>query len=362
MALGSQSEWIVNRSADLPRAQQNGTDELHSVQRLMQRLAHTDGKLGESAAYHLNTGGKFLRARLALSACAALDVDWKSAVYLAAACEFLHNASLVHDDIQDRDVQRREQASVWHRYGLNTAITLGDFFLALGFLTLAKIRCSEKSRSALDRVFSKRVTDVIRGQTKDLELTGGARLSIPEYDELARAKTGPLLSLPIEGALILSGANLGTRDNARDCLNWFGIAYQLRDDLLDFCAAGGQCAAASDLRNGKPNAVLLYFLADSRNGQRHALFEFLSRSAERASADELDAWAACIRASNAFKSAIEHFRSCCIRSSKEADKLPHALAEIIKEFIASIKHKIDQLDPSDLEGHRAEHSFPSQIV
>jgi geranylgeranyl pyrophosphate synthase len=361
MTVGSQDEWIANRSAGPPIPQQDRTDGLDCVQRLMQRLAHTDGKLGQSAAYHLNTGGKFLRARLALSACAALGVDRKNAIYLAAACEFLHNASLVHDDIQDRDVQRREQASVWHRYGLNTAITLGDFFLVLGFLALARIECSE-SRAALDGVFSERVTDVIRGQAKDLESAGEPRLSIPEYDELARAKAGSLLSLPIEGALILSGAGLGTRDSAHHCLNWFGIAYQLRDDLLDFCAPDGRRAAASDLRNGRPNAVLLHFLADLRNGERHALAEFISRAAEHAGADELDAWVAYIRASNAFVSAIDHFRSCCIRSSQEADKLPHPLPEVIKEFIASIKHKIDQLDARGLDGHRSKRSSPSRIA
>jgi geranylgeranyl pyrophosphate synthase len=353
---------MANRSAWLPTPQQNLTDELYCVQQHMQRLAHTDGKLGQSAAYHLNTGGKFLRARLALSACAALNVDRKNAIYLAAACEFLHNASLVHDDIQDRDVLRREQASVWHRYGLNTAITLGDFFLVLGFLTLARIDCSDRSRTALHRVFSERVTDVIRGQARDLELTGVPCLSIPEYDELARAKAGPLLSLPVEGALILSGGSVGTRDNAHDCLNWFGIAYQLRDDLLDFCAPDDRCAAASDLRNGKQNAVLLHFLSDSRNGERHALSEFLSSSADRASADELDAWAVSIRASNAFVSAIDHFRSCCIRSSQEADKLPPALAEVIKNFIANIKHKIDQLDARDLDGYRSGRPSPSRIT
>jgi geranylgeranyl pyrophosphate synthase len=362
MRVGSQGEWVANRSASLPTPQQDRIDGVHCVQRLMQRLAHTDGKLGQSAAYHLNTGGKFLRARLALSACAALDVNRKSAIYRAAGCEFLHNASLVHDDIQDRDVQRRDQASVWHRYGLNTAITLGDFFLVLGFLTLARIQCSGTSRAALDRVFSERVTDVIRGQAKDLESTGEPRLSIAEHDALARAKTGPLLSLPIEGALILSGASVGTRDKAHDCLNWFGIAYQLRDDILDFCAPDGRRAAASDLRNGRPNAVLLHFLSDSRNGERHALSEFLSRSADRASADELDAWVACVRGSNAFESAIDHFRSCCIRSSQEADKLPHALAEVIKEFISGIKHKIDQLDASDLDGYGSGRSSASQIA
>jgi geranylgeranyl diphosphate synthase, type I len=359
MPVGSQREWIANRSASLPTPQQDRTDGLHCVQRLMQRLAHTDGKLGDSAAYHLNTGGKFLRARLALSACAALDVDRKNAIHLAAACEFLHNASLVHDDIQDRDVQRRQQASVWHRYGLNTAITLGDFFLVLGFLTLAKIECSERSRAALDRVFSERVTDVIRGQTKDLELSRETCFGIPEYVDLARAKTGPLLSLPIEGALILSGAHVGTRDNAHDCLNWFGIAYQLRDDLLDFCAPDGRRAAASDLRNGRQNAVLLHFLSDSRNGERDALSELLSRSADRAGADELDAWVACIRASHAFETAIDHFRACCTRSSQEADKLPRALGQVINEFIATIKHKIDQLDTRDLEGYRPGRCSPS---
>jgi geranylgeranyl pyrophosphate synthase len=359
MTVGSQDEWIANRLAGLRGPHQDPSDGLHCVQRLMQCLAQTHGKLGESAAYHLNTGGKFLRARLALSACSALEVDQNKAICLAAACEFLHNASLVHDDIQDRDVQRRQQPSVWHRYGLNTAITLGDFFLVLGFSSLARIECSQTSRATLDRAFSERVTDVIRGQAQDLESTGQPQLTIRDYEDLARAKAGALLSLPIEGALILSGASVGTRDTAHTCLNWFGIAYQLRDDLLDFCAPDGRAAAASDLRNAKPNAVMLYFLSDSRNAERHALSEFLSRSAGRASADELAGWAACIRASNAFASTIGHFYSCCMRSSQEADKLPHALGRGIKEFIATIKQKIDELDATGFDRLRSARPAPS---
>jgi geranylgeranyl diphosphate synthase, type I len=350
MPVASQGECIANRAGGLPTSAPESGDELQCVERLMREMAHADGKLGESAVYHLSTGGKLLRARLALSGCAALDVDGKNAICLAAACEFLHNASLVHDDIQDRDVQRRGQASVWHRYGLNTAITLGDFLLVLGFQALARIECGEKSRAALDRVFSERVVDVIRGQAKDLELAAVPRLSIADYEALARAKAGPLLSLPIEGALILSGAGASTRANARDSLNWFGVAYQLRDDLLEFCAP--DCAAASDLRNGRFNAVLLHFLGDSRNGQRHALSDFLARAAERAGNDELDAWAARIRASEAFERAIDHFRACCMRSSQAADTLPRALGHVIKEFIATIQRKIDGLEPGGADHYR----------
>jgi geranylgeranyl diphosphate synthase, type I len=343
MTAAPENAWIRKPPAYTRAPTQSGTAELYCVRRLMQWLARAHGSLGDSAAYHLSTGGKCLRARLALAGCAALNVPRKQSIYLAAACEFLHNASLVHDDIQDKDVQRRDQETVWYRYGINTGITLGDFFLVLGFLTISKINCSAQRKAALHRVFGERVADVVRGQGRDLDSSGQPRLTISEYDRLARAKTGPLLSIPVEGALLLSGANETVCEDARTAMGWLGLAYQLRDDLLDFCVQNGRDGAASDLRNGKANAVLLDYLTESTPQEQAALADFLARSHSSARNEEVHEWVTRIRESIAFEATVRRFRASCANGRAAADRLPAALADILNEFIATISAKIEQL-------------------
>src|SRR6056297_2071568 len=92
-----------------------------------------EGKLGEALDHHFAAAGGFGRARLALDASEALGLDRSIAISLAVACELLHNASLVHDDLQDRDELRRGQLAVWARFGEDVAISVGDFLLTRAF-------------------------------------------------------------------------------------------------------------------------------------------------------------------------------------------------------------------------------------
>jgi geranylgeranyl pyrophosphate synthase len=316
-------------------------------------LARAEGSLGKAAAFHLRTGGHFLRARLALAACAALRVDRKQAIYLAAACEFLHNASLVHDDIQDNDLMRRDQPSVWHLYGISIAITLGDFLFGLGFLAISKINCPAKHKADLLELFSHRSTAVIRGQGRDLDVSGDLTFALSDYDALARAKTGPLLSIAIEGALLLSGADAALCAEACTCMEWFGIAYQLRDDLLDFCVQEERDAAASDLRNAKANAVLLRFVAASPPEERNALSILMTTAQQSAGSELLQTWARRIRTSSAFEMTIHHFFFSCKQSSIAAEKLPAELANVIRAFVTLASDKIENLRMSDCASMRA---------
>ena len=91
-----------------------------------------------AARYHLSAGGSRVRARLAVAASLALGLSKADAVHIASCAELLHNASLVHDDIQDRDVIRRGQAAVWSKYGSNLAICTGDLLLSAAYSVLCR--------------------------------------------------------------------------------------------------------------------------------------------------------------------------------------------------------------------------------
>ena len=127
-------------------------DLLSRVEARMTELAG-DRLIDPAAAMvceHLDTGGKRLRARLALASCQALGGTAEDAVDWAAAVELLHNASLIHDDIQDGDRTRRGRPALWTKYGAAQAINTGDLLLMLPFRALN--RYPAEAQAALEHL------------------------------------------------------------------------------------------------------------------------------------------------------------------------------------------------------------------
>lgn len=203
---------------------------LQQVEQRMRTLARQGtGHAGAAAAAHLDAGGGRVRARLALHAALSLRRPRAEAVAIAAACELLHNASLVHDDLQDRDPLRRGQPAVWRAHGDAAAICIGDLLLSCAYAALSE--CGPQA-ACLIATTHQRVSAVIRGQCSDLALKGRTDVSLATYEEVAAGKSGPLLSLPIELALLLAGeAQQGPR--AIQAASLFAVAYQMTDDLAD---------------------------------------------------------------------------------------------------------------------------------
>jgi len=121
----------------------------------------------DAAVFHLERVGHQVRARIALGACQALGVDLQHALTLAAASELLHNASLVHDDLQDQDTERRGQPAVWVKYDANTAICTGDLLLSCSYGVLAQYP-NQSLVGALLRRMHARTAQAVLGQNADL--------------------------------------------------------------------------------------------------------------------------------------------------------------------------------------------------
>ena len=206
------------------------TSNIRQVERLMLDLVrHSGGEAGEAAAYHLCAGGSRVRALLALDAARALARPEREAIAIAAACELLHNASLVHDDLQDRDVHRRGQEAVWRRYGDAAAICVGDLLLSAAYAAMAT---TGATASLLITRMHHRVSAVIRGQCDDIALQGATMACLETYEQIAWAKSGPLLVLPIELALVLADREDAIA-TAVEAGSLFAVGYQIADDLDD---------------------------------------------------------------------------------------------------------------------------------
>lgn len=204
---------------------------LDSIGRASEQTNARDNVCCSAAKYHLASGGHKIRAKLCIEACIALDIKYQDMLIMAAVCELLHNASLIHDDIQDGDIIRRDVETVWKKFGVNVALCTGDFLLSAAYGVLANLSDIQLIPKLIATIHQ-RTSTVIQGQCADIAYQNQQLCSISSYKKIAISKSGALLSLPIELALMAS-QRLESIADARAAAESFAIAYQIVDDLAD---------------------------------------------------------------------------------------------------------------------------------
>jgi geranylgeranyl diphosphate synthase type I len=184
----------------------------------------------EPSRFHLESGGNRTRAKLCIDAGLALQLPSKAIISLASCIELLHNASLVHDDLQDADDTRRGRESVWKKFGKAQAICSGDLMISAAFGAIADIGLHESLPTLLTHTHQA-VAKTIQGQSRDLDAQ--ANMTMQEYEDIAAMKSGPLIQLTMVLPLIHAGyfQHINTVDIA---LKKFSIVYQIVDDLADW--------------------------------------------------------------------------------------------------------------------------------
>jgi geranylgeranyl pyrophosphate synthase len=185
----------------------------------------------QSGHYHLRGGGRRARAQLAIECGLALNVEASNIVAVAASSELIHNASLVHDDLQDKDPLRRGKAAVWSHFGNNIAVCTGDLMLSAAYGCLAPIQPIHVIPTLIT-VLQKRIGQAIAGQCADLTFRDLPDLNIEQYINIAAAKSGALLSLPIELILCVADAAEAAKE-AQKAARALAVGYQILDDLDD---------------------------------------------------------------------------------------------------------------------------------
>lgn len=231
-------------------------------------VARLDGGLAGICGYQLGlrdlqgrpTGtldGKLLRPACTLLCAAAAGADPAAVVAPAAALELLHNASLVHDDIMDRDRERRHRPTLWARYGVARAILAGDALIALGFEVLAGH--PHRSAATATRLLAGTLRGLACGQLDDLRFERRADVTVSACLSMLEEKTGALLGL----ACRLGGLYAPVPSVWADRLDEFGrrlgVAFQIADDILGIWgdpAVTGK-PVGSDLRARKSSAPVV---------------------------------------------------------------------------------------------------------
>ncbi len=181
--------------------------------------------------YILSFGGKKVRPTLTVLAANLFAEDINPALPAAAAIEIFHNFTLMHDDIMDRAPLRRNQPTVHTKWNDNTAILSGDAMMIKAYQYMAQVP-ENKLKECLS-VFSQTAIEVCEGQQFDVEFENRNDVSADEYLEMIRLKTAVLLGASLKIGAIVGGADTANAQRLYDFGVNIGLAFQLKDDLLD---------------------------------------------------------------------------------------------------------------------------------
>lgn len=316
---------------------------MDDVEHLLHELATGSRfeRLGVIAREHLTTGGKRLRARLALATMEALGGDRQAAVPWAAATEMLHNATLVHDDLQDGDAVRRGQPAVWARHGVNQAINVGDLMLILPWRALEHLDCDPGRQWLLARQLARCAEEVVRGQSAELDLLPRRRLDWEAYREAAEGKTAALFALPIYGSCVLAGCDPAEASVYARELRSVGTLFQIADDVLDLYGDKGRGEPGADLREGKVSALVVEYLRLHPDA-RDALIGLLELDRDDTPTDRVAAMIATFREGGALDAVWERLRAIetGVRQSSLAQvpTLHRVALDLVDRALAPIRH------------------------
>ena len=245
--------------------------------------------LYEPIAYVLSIGGKRIRPVLTLMACNLFSGNVQQALNTAIGLEIFHNFTLLHDDIMDHADVRRGQPTVHKKWDDNTAILSGDVMQIAAYQFIAKTTSGNLKRT-LD-LFSQTAAEICEGQQYDVEFESRKKVEASEYLEMIRLKTAVLL-----GAALQIGAWIGGADNEDAQLLYdfginIGLAFQLKDDLLDVYgdeATFGK-KIGGDILCNKKTYLLIHALEIAKGKDAEELQKWLAVSEEKLSDDKINA-------------------------------------------------------------------------
>jgi geranylgeranyl diphosphate synthase type I len=209
-----------------------------------------------------NAAGKALRPTLCLSACEVAGGEYSRALSAAAAIELVHNYSLIHDDIQDDDRERRHRPTVWCLWGKPQAINAGTAMRLLANMALLRLEArgvSQQRRLRIQQLLDETSLRLIEGQYLDINFETRFDINVSDYLTMIDKKTAALIACSLEVGALLGSDNDSLSDKFSNIGRNLGLAFQIIDDILGIYSNGN---------NGDIDEVLQ--ILESVNARSHA--------------------------------------------------------------------------------------------
>jgi octaprenyl-diphosphate synthase len=237
---------------------------------IRERLSSRVALIDQISNYIVHAGGKRIRPRLLLLFSEALGFRGHERYELAAAVEFIHTATLLHDDVVDESSLRRGRSTANAMFGNAASVLVGDFLYSRAF----QMMVSANNMRVL-AVLADATNTIAEGEVLQLMNMHDPDLAVDDYLQVIRFKTAKLFEASARLGAILGGADAATENACADYGRALGTGFQLVDDLLDYDGNSDELGknVGDDLREGKPTLPLLIAMARGTPAERSLLRE-----------------------------------------------------------------------------------------
>ena len=266
-------------------------DDMRAVDEVIRQRLHSDVALvRQIAEYIVGSGGKRLRPALVLTVARAFGYHGTHHHELAAVVEFIHTATLLHDDVVDESELRRGRETANAAFGNAAAVLVGDFLYSRAFQMMVSV-----GDMRVMQVLSDATNVIAEGEVLQLMNCGNADVDVPAYLKVIRYKTAKLFEASARLGAILGGADETVERRLGEYGMHLGTAFQIIDDVLDYSsedAATGK-HLGDDLAEGKPTLPLILAMERGTPEQAALVRDAIENGRREAFPDVLAAITAC---------------------------------------------------------------------
>ena len=281
---------------------------------IRERLASRVVLIDQISRYIVGAGGKRIRPRLVLLFSEALGFEGPERYELAAIVEFIHTATLLHDDVVDESALRRGRATANAMFGNAASVLVGDFLYSRAFQMMVSV-----NRMRVLEVLADATNVIAEGEVLQLMNMHDPDLAVDDYLQVIRYKTAKLFEASARLGAVLAGAPPALEETCAAYGRSLGTAFQLVDDLLDYEGNSTELGknVGDDLREGKPTLPLLVAMERAGDSDR----TLIRHAIEHGEVHKLPEILAVVRSTGA----LDATRAA---AQKEADEARQALAEL----------------------------------
>lgn len=287
--------------------------DMQAVNALIENRLRSDVALvNQLGHYIINSGGKRLRPMLLLLSTRAFAYQGSYHINLAAVIEFIHTATLLHDDVVDASQLRRGQETANRVWGNEASVLVGDFLYSRAFQMMVEV-----NNMRVMEILSSATNIIAEGEVLQLLNCHEPETSEADYLQVIRSKTAKLFEAAAQLGAVISGQSSEYEQALAKYGVHLGTAFQLIDDVLDYSATSEELGknVGDDLSEGKPTLPLIYALKHGTSTEQEMLTEAISKGGKEFIADVIAALES--------TRAIEY---TALAAGKEADMAIAALA------------------------------------
>lgn len=249
-------------------------DDMQQVNELIERRLYSEVELiNQLSHYIINSGGKRLRPALVLLSARACGYQGNQHIELAAIIEFIHTATLLHDDVVDASKMRRGHQTANQRWGNEASVLVGDFLYSRAFQMMVDV-----SSLRIMEVLSDATNIIAEGEVQQLLSRHDPETTQDRYLQVIRNKTAKLFEAASQIGAILTDRSPAEEQALASYGLHIGTAFQLIDDVLDYSATSEQLGKniGDDLAEGKPTLPLLYAYWNGTKTQSQLIAEAIT--------------------------------------------------------------------------------------